>query len=158
MTPKELLFELLKKDGHPERQIVQYEPFRLVFDPVNAYLRAGMVKGTMSVNRWGVTIDFPEDAPGPMPHITPETKVIKDITKWREQIIIPDLEANCQNGWEDTRAQAKAVCGDSYLSMVLMGTGMFEQCHFLMGFEDTLTAFYEHPQEMHELIDCIFNV
>lgn len=158
MTPKELLFELLKKDGHPERQIVQYEPFRLVFDPVNAYLRAGMVKGTMSVNRWGVTIDFPEDAPGPMPHITPETKVIKDITKWREQIIIPDLEANCQNGWEETRAQAKAVCGDSYLSMVLMGTGMFEQCHFLMGFEDTLTAFYEHPQEMHELIDCIFNV
>lgn len=36
-----------------------------------------------------------------------------------------------------------------------MGTGMFEQTHFLMGFEDTLTGFYEHPKEMHELIDAI---
>ena len=25
-----------------------------------------------------------------------------------------------------------------------MGTGIFEQCHFLMGFEDTLTNLYEH--------------
>ena len=36
-----------------------------------------------------------------------------------------------------------------------MGTGIFEQCHFLMGFEDTLTNLYEHPQEMHELIEYI---
>ena len=36
-----------------------------------------------------------------------------------------------------------------------MGTGIFEQCHFLMGFEDTLTALYEHPDEMHELIETI---
>ena len=36
-----------------------------------------------------------------------------------------------------------------------MGTGIFEQCHFLMGFENTLTALYEHPEEMHRLIDYI---
>ena len=36
-----------------------------------------------------------------------------------------------------------------------MGTGIFEQCHFLMGFENTLTALYEHPDEMHELIEYI---
>ena len=36
-----------------------------------------------------------------------------------------------------------------------MGTGIFEQCHFLLGFEDTLTNLYEHPDEMHELIDYI---
>ena len=36
-----------------------------------------------------------------------------------------------------------------------MATGIFEQCHFLMGFENTLTALYEHPDEMHELIDYI---
>ena len=156
MTPRELLFELLKKDGSPERQLVQYEPFRLVWDPINAYLREGTVRGSRAVNRWGVTIDFPEDAPGPMPYITEETKVLKDITKWREQVKVPDLVSNCTAGWEEARAQAKEVRGDSYLSMVLMGTGMFEQLHFLMGFEDTLTGFYEHPTEMHELINCIF--
>ena len=36
-----------------------------------------------------------------------------------------------------------------------MGTGIFEQCHFLMGFEDTLTNLYAHPDEMHALIDYI---
>ncbi len=36
-----------------------------------------------------------------------------------------------------------------------MGTGIFEQCHFLMGFEPTLTNLYEHPDEMHELIEYI---
>ena len=37
-----------------------------------------------------------------------------------------------------------------------MGTGIFEQCHFLMDFENTLTALYEHPDEMHELIDYLY--
>lgn len=36
-----------------------------------------------------------------------------------------------------------------------MGTGIFEQCHFLMDFENTLTALYEHPDEMHQLIESI---
>lgn len=36
-----------------------------------------------------------------------------------------------------------------------MGTGIFEQCHFLMGFENALTSLYEHPREMHELIEYI---
>ena len=34
-------------------------------------------------------------------------------------------------------------------------TGIFEQCHFLMGFEDTLTNLYEHPDEMRQLIEYI---
>ena len=156
MTPKELLLEQLKRDGRPDRQLCQYEAFRLVpGDPVNKYLRAGIRKGAMAVNRWGVMIDFPEDAPGPMPHITPETKVLKDITDWRRYVHAPDLVSNCTEGWEEARTAAKEACGEEHLSMVLMGTGLFEQLHFLMGFEDTLTGFYEHPKEMHELIAYI---
>ena len=86
MQPKEILYELLKKDGKPERALCQYEAFRLVREPVGAFLGAGMKRGGRSVNRWGVTIDYPADAPGPMPHITPETKVLRDITRWREQV------------------------------------------------------------------------
>ncbi len=37
----------------------------------------------------------------------------------------------------------------------LYGDGHFEQCHFLMGFENALTSLYEHPREMHELIEYI---
>lgn len=156
MQPKEILYELLKKDGRPERQLCQYEAFKMVRDPVRVYLRAGVERGKVGViNRWGVTIDYPEDAPGAMPHITPETKVLKDITRWREQVHAPDLLSNVTEGWEEARKEAAAACGDSYLSLCIMGTGLFEQLHYLMGFEDTLTGFYEHPTEMHELIDYI---
>ena len=107
MTPKELLLEQLKRDGRPDRQLCQYEAFMLVpGDPVNKYLRAGIRKGAMAVNRWGVTIDYPENAPGPMPHITPETKVLKDITEWKSFVHAPDLVSNCTEGWEEARTAA----------------------------------------------------
>ena len=59
------------------------------------------------------------------------------------------------HGWEECRAAARAACGEDHLLAGFMGTGIFEQCHFLMGFEGTLTALYEHPDEMHELIEYI---
>ncbi len=155
-TPKEIFLELLKSDGRPERQLVQYEALAMMLpDPINAYLRGNRKPGTTSVDRWGTTIMFPENAPGATPHITPENKVCPDITHWREYVHAPDLEANCTEGWELCLANSKAAAGDEKLTAGFMGTGIFEQCHFLMGFEDTLTNLYEHPQEMHELIDYI---
>lgn len=81
MTPRENFLELLKRDGRPERQLDQYEALNLVlYDPINAYLRGNRRRGTTSRDRWGTVIDWPEDAPGAMPHVTDDTKVIKDIT------------------------------------------------------------------------------
>lgn len=155
-TPKELFLELLKPDGKPERQLVQYEALSMIFpDPAGMYLMEGCFPGSTSVNKWGVTVLFPEGAPGPTPLITPETKVCPDITRWREFVHAPDLEKNCTQGWEECAAAAQARAGEDKLNTAFMGTGIFEQCHFLMGFEDTLTNLYEHPQEMHELIDYI---
>lgn len=157
MTTRELFFEYLKKDGKPDRQLKQYEALKLVMnDPVNSYLRAGQLPGTVSKDRWGTTIAFPKDAPGKTPHITEENKVCKDITHWRDYVHAPDLLAHCKEGWETCKETAKEVRAEGKLVTTLMGTGIFEQCHFLMGFEDTLTNLYEHPQEMHELIDYIF--
>ncbi len=150
------MLELLKTDGHPDRLLKQYEGLHLcLYDPINAFLRGNRKRGTRSVDRWGVTIDFPEDAPGAIPVHSDELTVCKDITKWRETVKAPDLEASCTTGWEECEAKARETAGDEKLFAVFMGTGIFEQCHFLMGFEDTLTNLYEHPQEMHELIDYI---
>ncbi len=157
MTPAELFLENLKPDGRPDRQLKQYEALHILFDnPMDAYLRGNRVPGSTSVDRWGTTILFPEDAPGAMPHITEETKVCPDITHWRDYVHAPDLAANCSQGWKSTRAEAEKARKKGKLATVLMGTGIFEQCHFLMGFEDTLTNLYEHPKEMHELIQYIF--
>ena len=156
MTPKEIFLELLKPDGQPERQLKQYEALHLaLYDPINGYLRGNRVKGSVSKDRWGTTILFPEDAPGATPHITAEDKVCPDVTHWRDYVHAPDLAAHCTEGWEEVRARAREIAGDRQLICGFMGTGIFEQTHFLMGFEDTLTNFYEHPREMHELIDYI---
>ena len=155
-SPKEIFLELLKPDGKPERQLKQYEALTMaLWDPINGYLRGNRQRGCTSQDRWGTTIMWPADAPGAMPLITEENKVCPDITRWWDYVHAPDLEANCAQGWEECRALAREKAGDDRLIAGFMGTGIFEQCHFLMGFEDTLTNLYEHPQEMHELIDYI---
>ena len=155
MTPKENFLELLKPNGQPDRQLCQYEALHMCLnDPINTYLRGNRKRGTVSRDRWGTTISFPADAPGPMPVTTDGLAVCPDITRWRETVHAPDIAA-CTEGWEACRAAARAACGEEKLLAGFMGTGIFEQCHFLMGFEDTLTNLYEHPQEMHALIDYI---
>ena len=156
MTPKEIFLEMLKPDGQPPRQLKQYEALHLVLtDPVNAFLRGNRVKGSVSKDRWGTTILFPADAPGATPHITATDKVCPDVTHWRDYVHAPDLDANCREGWEECARKAREAAGNERLVCGFMGTGIFEQTHFLMGFEDTLTGFYEHPKEMHELIEYI---
>ena len=110
---------------------------------------------TISRDRWGTTISFPEDAPGAIPVHSEELTVCPDVTRWEETVHAPDLAANCTQGWEACRTAARSAAGEEKLLAGFMGTGIFEQCHFLMGFENTLTALYEHPEEMHRLIDYI---
>ena len=156
MNAKEIFLEMLKPDGKPERQLVQYEALNIwLFDPVNGYLSGGIEPGKTIVNPWGVTVSWPEGHPGQQPMVTDELKVIKDITRWRDYVTVPDLDANCLEGWEDCRKAARADTGEDRLLCAFSATGLFEQCHFLMGFADTLTNLCEHPKEMHELIDCI---
>ena len=156
MTARENFLALLQPDGQPDRQLRQYEALQMcVTDPINTYLRGNRKRGTVSVDRWGTTRSFPADAPGPMPLTGDGRAVCPDVTRWRETVHAPELAANCTEGWEQCRTEARQACGQEKLLAGFMGTGIFEQCHFLMGFEDTLTNLYEHPQEMHELIEYI---
>ncbi len=158
MTPKEIMLELLRPDGKPERQLVQYEALEMVVaHPIGAYIRPGFRPGASITDLWGVRIDWPLDAPGAMPHVTQENKVIKDITRWRDYVHAPDILASCSGDadWEPVRTRARANAGDSKLVTGFIPTGIFEQCHNLMPFQEVLTNLYDHPQEMHELIAYI---
>ena len=155
-TPKEIFLELLKPNGRPERVLKQYEALHMCLnDPINTYLRGNRRRGSVSRDRWGTTISFPADAPGAIPVHTDDLTVCPDVTHWEETVHAPDLAVSCTAGWEDCRAAARSAAGEEKLLAGFMGTGIFEQCHFLMGFENTLTALYEHPDEMHRLIDYI---
>ena len=46
MTAKEIFLELLKPDGKPERQLVQYEALQMALgDPIGGYLHMGRMPG-----------------------------------------------------------------------------------------------------------------
>lgn len=91
-TPKGIFLELIKPDGQPERQLCQYEALHMCLtDPINTYLRGNRKRGTVSKDRWGTTISFPEDAPGPIPVHTPELTVCPDVTHWKDTVHVPDL-------------------------------------------------------------------
>ena len=92
MTAKEIFLELLKPDGKPERQLVQYEALQMALgDPIGGYLHEGRRPGATITDRWETVIEWPADAPGSMPLVTDENKVIKDITRWREYVHAPEF-------------------------------------------------------------------
>lgn len=158
MTAKEIFLELLKPDGKPERQLVQYEALQMALgDPIGGYLHMGRMPGATITDRWGTVIEWPADAPGSMPLVTDENKVIKDITRWRDYVHAPEFISHSSDpeAWAALRAKTRERAGDERLVAGFMATGIFEQCHFLMPFKDVLTNLYDHPKEMHELIDYI---
>lgn len=156
MNTKQNLLETLKKNGAPACLPNSYTAFRPIGgDPVFKYVRGNRVRGTNSFDRWGTLILFPEDAPAAVPFVTPENQVIKDINNWREYVKVPDLAANCSDGWEDAINAKNEIDRENYLTMTVMGTGIYEQLHMLMTFEDTLINLLSEPEDMHDLIDAI---
>jgi hypothetical protein len=156
MTPRQNLLETIKKGGHPECLPNSYTAFKTIAgDAVFKYIRGNRIRGTNSIDKWGTQILFPADAPAAVPYVTAENQVIRQIENWREYVKVPDLVANCSQGWEDSQKMHSQIDRENYLSMVVMGTGIFEQLHMLMTFEDTLINFLTEPDAMHELIDVI---
>ncbi len=156
MTPKQNLLETLKPDGKPEVLCNSFTMLKPIGgDPCFKLIRGNRIRGTNSIDAWGTQILFPEDAPAAIPLVTEENQVIKDICNWRDYVKVPDLIGKCSEGWEVAIANKNAIDQDKYLTMVIMGTGIFEQVHMLMTFEDCLIAMLEEPEAMQELIDTI---
>lgn len=156
LTQRENVLETIKKGGKPDRLANCYTAFRpIAGDPVFQYVRGNRVRGSNSYDRWGTYIAFPEDQPAAVPIVTAENQVIKDIENWKEYVKVPDLRANCSEGWELAKQNKAAIDASEYLSMTVMGTGIFEQLHMLMTFEDSLCNLLIYPDEMHALIEAI---
>ena len=156
LSKKQNFLETIRPNGKPDRLCACYTAFKPIGgDPVFQFVRGNRIRGTDSIDRWGTYIAFPEDQPAAVPIVTPENQVVQDIEEWKEYVKVPDLVANCSEGWEIAQANKAAVDQNEYLTMTVMGTGIFEQLHMLMTFEDTLCNLLMYPDEMHELIDVI---
>lgn len=153
MTPKENFLALI----HGEKTdafVNEWEPFGFVFDPLMAATLVAK-PGVEVVDPWGVTVLMEDGGTGGvMPIVTPEKKVCTDITCWREQVHAPDI-ASMELDWTAAKEQAKAVREQGKLVTSLMATGLFEQSHYLMGFEDTLVNVLMEPEDMEDLVNYI---
>ena len=159
LTPRENLLETLKPGGKPVCLNNCFSMLRgIAGDPCFKLIRGNRIRGTHSYDVWGTYIRFDESDPAAVPIVTPENQVIQDITEWKKYVKVPDLRARCSEGWETAMENEKAIDHDKYLTMVVMGTGIFEQLHMLMTFEDTLVNLVNEDveDEMHALIDAIY--
>ena len=99
LSAKENFLETIKPDGKPDRLIKQYEG--AVFYPPNpaaSYIRGNRHPGMDPlIDRFGTEILWPANQVAAMPHVTDKNKVISDITEWKEQLVMPDLQANCSS-------------------------------------------------------------
>lgn len=152
MNPKQNFLEILKR-GKPEALVRSWEPFGFVFDPLLDFTNP-ISPGQTAVDPWGVTVNWGEDEPGSMPIINDHTKVCRDVTNWRNTVKAPDV-AGADIDWSESVIITNEFRKQDKLTMHEIVTGLFEQLHFLLGFEDTLMNFLLEPDAMHELLDYI---
>ncbi len=101
---------------------------------------------------WGTTCVWLPDAPGKHPVITKENAVVKDITKWKEQLTIPSVK---DLDWTKAKEQADATDRSQKFVEYFNAQGLFERSHFLMGMEDAFCAYLEEPDAMYEMLSAI---
>ncbi len=141
--------------GRPDRFVDQYEYFTLVFDPVimNSLGMMNPVNDGYMVDGWGITNYTPPGAAGSHPMHGPEYTVIKDITHWQDYVKAPAIKQP-EEMWGPAIQQVKDIKKeDDRFSAIFMASGIFERTHMLMGMQEALAAYYQNPDEMHELVD-----
>ena len=154
LSLKENFFETYKH-GKPDAFVNEWEVFPQVWDPIFSYMYPIIpMSGQTVKNPLGVTIYWGEHEPGAMPIVTEETKVVRDVTKWRDYVEFFDFRDRGLD-WTQAKADAEKVRADDKFVMVWNVTGLFEMSHFLMGFEDTLCNLLEEPEAMHDIIAAI---
>ena len=154
LTKKQNLLETIH-GGNPDRFVNQYEAFGIVMGSPFGKRNPNPKYGELNVvNAWGVTKSYPVGTPGPFPVHTPDKIVIKDIENWRDYVKVPRVVYDAEE-WEPFIEAAEKIDRKEQFLTGYFAPGVFEQCHYLLEIKNCLMAFYENPDEMHELIDCI---
>ncbi|MDD6678533.1 MAG: uroporphyrinogen decarboxylase family protein [Firmicutes bacterium] len=154
LTKRQNLLETIH-GGNPDRFVNQYEYLNILMGSPFGKRNPNPKYGEHNVvNAWGVTKSWPIGTPGAFPVHTPEKIVIKDIENWQKYLKVPQVVYDAQE-WEPFIAKAEAVDRKEQFVAPFFAPGVFEQCHYLLEIQNCLMAFYEYPDEMHELIDCI---
>ena len=154
LTKRQNLLETIR-GGNPDRFVNQYEFMGMIVGSPFGARNPNPKRGEQNVvNAWGITKSWPEHVPGAFPVHTPDKIVIKDMENWRDYVKVPNVVYDAKE-WEPYLEMAEKVDRNEQFCTAFVAPGIFEQCHYLMEIQNCLMAFYEYPDEMHELVDCI---
>jgi uroporphyrinogen-III decarboxylase len=153
LTKRQNMVEAMR-GGKPDRFVKGYEALSLVYTPHTMTDAFPMKGGPAVKNRWGVTLSFPANAPGPFPVHDKAHIVIQDIEHWKDYVTRPSAIFP-EELWATTVAQVAAIDRNEYFVAPFVAPGVFEMSHYLLEITNCLTAFYTNPDEMHEIIDMI---
>ena len=155
LTAIENLKETMKRDGHPDRFVNQYEFLHLLMPDMYYMGNHATTPGSESIDQYGVFWRFQEGQMGAFPVHDEQHKVIKDICEWDKVLTHIPVAPDAPEFWGMLNGiAAQAVPGQQYVTAVAV-QGIFERFHALMGMEDAMIALYEEPEKVHELIDFI---
>jgi hypothetical protein len=91
-----------------------------------------------------------EEAGGMM--VKPGTRVISDITNWKNEVVFPDLEAI---DWEEDAKRQTAYYDPERMHFFHLTEGLFERLHELMPFDEALVAMMEEPETVLEFFSAV---
>ncbi|MBF7096756.1 uroporphyrinogen decarboxylase family protein [Alkalibacter mobilis] len=150
LTIRQNLLETIK-GGNPDRFVKQFEFMELIYEcPMGSFPGPGET----IVNDWGITFTWPEGQVGGFPIHDEEHIVLKDITKWKEQVKIPPIVKD-DAAWAPAVEHANKIDRSEKFVTAFVAPGLFEMTHHLMSMENALMAYYEDPDKMHELIEAL---
>lgn len=150
MTPRENAMAIFNRQ-QPETYNNFMQALEFMHDPIFGMDRIPR-DGLEHKDSWGVTLEFPPTAPGAHPIINDDNAVIKDITKWREQLVVPDID---HLDWTAAEEKAKQINKEEKLSAMFCTRGLFERSHLLMGMQNAFMNYMVYPEEMADLLRVI---
>jgi hypothetical protein len=153
ITPKENYLRLIKGDN-PQYLCHNAVYSQGMFMDAMALSNRFPKEGDESEDGWGVQYKWPAGEPGPVPIVTEQNRVIKDIRKWDKYLNVP-WPSKLNVDWTECDKRSAEFDRENYLFLGCCFTGLFELTHNLMGFEDALINYIEEPEAMGELLDVL---
>ena len=150
MTERELIQKALD-GGTPEHTTLFWTGGQFM---VSSVIGNMPVPGTPEgYDWWGVHWTACEEAGGAFAPTAGRPPVVSDIANWRKEVKIPDISGI---DWEAAAARDTAhLDPDKLTNFYGLANGIFERIHFLMGFEETMMALAEDPDEVAAFADAI---
>ncbi len=117
-------------------------------------LASGMMQPGIAKDIFGVTyVPVAEANSAKLPQ--PNNYILKDITKWRDVIKVPDLS---DFDWEAmAKKDLEAAHANRKDSLISLGShfGYFQYLMAFMGYNEGLLAIYEEPEEVRALMEYL---